>query len=464
MKVALVWPPFDTMYTMPLPLGYLKANLPAGEHEVRIFDCALGRMDGTSPGFRSFLSGFSPDVVGVSSWSSMFSAIGPILRAVREVVPRAKTVLGGPHATACAQSVMGDASVDFLFRGEAEMSFPVFLRELGATSPDFSGVKGLAWRRAGGKAVMNEAGHAEDLDSIAPPDYDFMDLEGYLRQGYRLHCPEPRNAPILATRGCPYRCAFCTAPAMNGKIVRKHSIAYLTSLIRRLYEEKGIRWFNFVDDNFTYDTAWAGEFCRAIINMNLKGAGFGTPNGIRMQRGSPELWRLMKRAGWRSLVVAPESGSPRTLAAMRKDFDLGTLPQVVRDMQGAGLVVQAFFIIGYPGETREDLDDTIRVATQTGFDFFYLNNFQPLPGTPVFGELSARGEIAGDFLPASYSDGVRNYTPAELAKVNFPLLVLSTYLKWAIRRPWRFAAMLRFFNPRLLAKKLALNLLGVFRR
>jgi len=462
MKVALVWPPFDTMYTMPLPLGYLKSNLPAGEHDVRIFDCALRSVDGSSSQFRDFLREFNPDVVGVSSWSSMFRSVGTILAAVREFAPRAKTVLGGPHATVYFDRVIADHAVDYLFRGEVELSFPLFLTELEKSAPDFSSVKGLVWRKPGGEVAMNEMERVNDLDSIAPPDYDFMNLEGYLRQGYRLHCPEPRNAPILATRGCPYRCSFCTAPMMNGKIIRKHSIPYLTALIRQLYEEKGIRWFNLVDDNFTYDTAWAKEFCRAVIDMGLKGVGFGTPNGIRMQRGDKELWLLMKQAGWRSVVVAPESGSPRTLAAMHKDFDLETLPGVVRELKEAGLYVQAFFIIGYPGETREDIQATFRVATETGFDFFYLNNFQPLPGTPVYNELVSNGEIVDGFLPASYSDGIRNYTPAGLAKENFPLLILSTYLKWALRRPRRLLDMLRFFNPKLLAKKLALNLFRVF--
>jgi len=314
---------------------------------------------------------------------------------------------------------------------------------------------------------MNEMVRHKDLDLIKPPDYSFMDLEGYLARGYRLHCPEPRNAPILATRGCPYRCAFCTAPIMNGTLVRKHSIPYLTALIRKLYDGHGIRWFNLVDDNFTFDTVFARAFCEAVIAMKLKGAGFGTPNGIRMQKGDPELWRLMKRAGWKSVVIAPESGSPATLARMRKDFDLSVLPRVVREMKEAGLVVQAFFIIGYPGETRADLEMTLKTARDTGFDFFYLNNFTPLPGTPVYDELVAAGEIADGLLPAAFSDGVRTYTPATLKGVNFPLIVLRAYAGLAVRHPLRFLRMLKFFNLRLILIKLLLNIarsLGLLRK
>jgi radical SAM superfamily enzyme YgiQ (UPF0313 family) len=367
-----------------------------------------------------------------------------------------------PDAYAYWNRAMEHDAIDFGFRGEAEQSFGVFINEVEKGGKNWAGIQGLIYRSAG-TVQANEFSLIENLDDLVPPDYHFISLDRYIALGYRLHCPEKMNAPILATRGCPYRCAFCAAPLLNGKHVRTHSPEYIARVVKHLYDEFGIRWFNFVDDNFTFHVAWCKDVCDRLIALNLKGVGYGTPNGIRFQRGDMELWQKMKQAGWQSVVVAPESGSEATILRMHKDIKLETLPPIIRDMRSCGLIVQGFFIIGYPGEGIEDIKKTVAFIKICNFDFFYLNNFQPIPGTSIYEELVASGEISDMTLPNNYSDGIRVYTPPGLRDFNFSKFVLKTYFFYALTHPRVFIHILKFFNIGLFAKKLILNTMSALK-
>nr|VFJ92734.1 MAG: Radical SAM superfamily protein [Candidatus Kentron sp. H]VFJ93248.1 MAG: Radical SAM superfamily protein [Candidatus Kentron sp. H]VFK00461.1 MAG: Radical SAM superfamily protein [Candidatus Kentron sp. H] len=210
------------------------------------------------------------------------------------------------------------------------------------------------------------------------------------------------TAPLVTTRGCPYKCNFCSAPMMNGRQLRRHSVGYIREQILRLYHEHAVRHIAFVDDNFTLNTKWAKTVCQAIAELALPGLVVGTPNGIRLSRLDRELAYLMRQAGWRELVIAPESGSPRTLLEMDKDLDLALVPRVVEMIHNADLRVAAFFVLGYPSETMQDLLMTEKFIADNEFDEIYLHIFQPLPGTPIFDRLVSADEIDRNFMPGGY--------------------------------------------------------------
>jgi anaerobic magnesium-protoporphyrin IX monomethyl ester cyclase len=464
LKIALVWPQgFDRHYVIPLALGYLKSNADPELFDIRIIDCVLLGLDARSEKLKAIIQDFSPDIVGVSSWSPMFNEALSILKLAKFINPDIVTVIGGAHASSYPQKVMAHLEIDFLMRGEAELSFPALLAHVQQGSSSFDDVNGLVYRNANGELLENPLEYLEDLDLIKYPDYLAIQLEAYIAHGYKWNSPENRNAPIWVTRGCPYRCTFCAAPELNGRPIRTHSVEYMVDWIQHLYDEYGILWFNIIDDNFTFNWRYATRFCETFIDLGLEGVGFGTPNGIRLQKGSPELWQLMKKAGWRSLNVAPESGSQRVLDIMKKDLDLRIVPEIVKDIRAAGLKVQAYFIIGYPGEEIEDLLETEKFIHTCRFNFVFLNNFQPLPGTPVYDDLVRKGEIKDGLLPENYSDGVRAYTPVEFAEFNFPKFILRTYLQMVIKDPLNLPYMLSFFPPALLVEKVISNVIAMFR-
>ena len=120
MKIALVWPNgFDTIYTIPLSLGYLKNNVDPTKHDIRIIDCALTKLSAESPEFKRKLEEFKPEVIGVSCWSPTYEESLRILKVAKNINEKVITVMGGAHATCYSDGVMKEKIVDFIFRGES---------------------------------------------------------------------------------------------------------------------------------------------------------------------------------------------------------------------------------------------------------------------------------------------------------------------------------------------------------
>ncbi len=459
MKIVLVWPNgFDTNYTIPISLAYLKSNLDNTKHDISIINCSLLGIDAKSPEFEEKIRRLDPDIVGVSCWSPVFKECLQVLKETKRINEKIITVMGGCHVTSYPASVMKNSCVDFIFRGESELSFPTFLEELQRDEPDWPKVMGLGYRSDEDNLSLNELEREPDLDKINIPDYDAIGLQECIAQGYRFYTENEMNAPIWVTRGCPYRCAFCSGPLINGKIIRKHSVEYMMRWIKHLYYDKGIRFINIIDDNFTFHIDYAKEFCQSVIDLNLKDLQFGTPGGVRIQRTDIELIRLMKKAGWEYVCVAPESGSVDVLKRMRKDLDPSIIPQKVKEIRKTGLKVHGLFIIGYPGETEEDIQKTVKLIRKCKFNFFFLSNFQPLPGTPVYDELVESGEITDGLLPTHYSKGKRVYVPDGLKGFNFPRFVLREYMHLALSQPTNIPYMFKYISPKLAAQRIFSNI------
>lgn len=460
-RVALVWcRGLEPAYALPLPYASLAANTPAELCEFKLFDLALDPLPPEE--FGRALAAFKPDVVGMTAYGMNFRNVLEAARAAKAAVPGATVIAGGPHPSGWPRGVLKHPEIDFVLKGEGDLAFGEFLRQLGSPSPDWDKVPGLARREAGG---VKEAPQAivEDLDSLAPPDYRFIRLDEYLRRGYRLFSDGRPNAPIQTTRGCPGTCAFCGVAPVNGRRVRRFSIPYVMRLIESLHRDFGVQWFNLIDDNFTHDEEHAEAFCSAALTLRIPGLRFGTPNGVRMQRGGARLWRMMKRAGWEHLVVAPESGSAKVLDLMDKGLAPGEIGPILAEIRGAGLRLRGFFIVGYPGETKAELAETLALMRREKFDYVELLFFQPIPGTEAFRRLVAAGEITEDFLPSSFSFGGRAYVSKELADVNFGALFFRVKIGEALRNPGNFLRLLRRTNPWATARKLGSLLANMLR-
>jgi anaerobic magnesium-protoporphyrin IX monomethyl ester cyclase len=453
------------VYWLPLALGYLKSNIP-DHHRVTILDCSLENIPADSPEFKQRFDDVKPDIVGVSSaYQTIIEGVA-ILQVVKNFNPKVITVFGGSHPTISPDELMVHDFIDYIFCGEAERSFPAFLETLEGVG-DLTGVAGLVYRLEG-ELVKNPLDMVSDLDQICIPDYHAINLPRYLEEGYSYGGFFGRTAPIWVTRGCPYKCRFCSAPSINGKTVRCHSIPYLIDWVDHLYYEFNIRDFCLVDDMFTYDIEYAKTFCRAFIDLNEKNhypekIHFSTPNGIRMERVDQELLILMKQAGWTSLTVAPESGSTKVLKRMKKGLKPEIVPNAVEMVKKAGLDVRGFFMIGYPGENAEDLQLTVDLMRRCRLDFINIGRFIPLPGTPVFDELVEAGEIEADFippeslklwLPFQKETEALMYTPKEFAGVSLFWMMLRENFLLILRNPYCLVYFVKYYGIINVIKKL----------
>ncbi|KIL97721.1 Radical SAM domain protein [Paramagnetospirillum magnetotacticum MS-1] len=443
-------------YVLPISLAYLAANL-SERHTVKVVDCSADQIPEDSEEFRQIIRDFAPDMVGSSATYVTYNYAVMALKTAKAVSPDIITIMGGAHPSIYPDRIITtDREIDYLMCGEAERSFPRFVDAL-ADGTGFEDVAGLVYRR-GDDIVKNPLDLNAELDTLRRPDYDVMGLEKYIAHDYSYGGLYGRSAPIWFTRGCPFACTFCSAYLITGKKVRHHSMDYMVEWIDHLYHQYGIRQFAFIDDGLTVFPDIPKQFCRTIIDLRRKGHWaepiyFTSPNGTRMEKLDDELLRLMKEAGWQGLTIAPESGSRRVLKQIKKSLDPDIVPDVVRRIKAAGLGVRGFFIFGFPGETREDIDETIGLIRRCDFDTFNIGRFLPIPGTPIFNQMVADGEISADHIPGQVFEyvtaseaGLGTYTPATLKDVNLNLLALREQIYLYLRKPSSIVYFARYYG------------------
>lgn len=427
-KIRLIWP--FNMHAkknpelFPIGLGYLIDNIDKDVFDVDLLDCSILDMHPESDAFEQAILSQDANLFGISWWSNNTPIVEKTIEIIKKLRPESILAVGGPHPSAYGAELVREGVADYVFYGEAEDGFVKLLNRLKEAKyqrladDSLSSIPGLIYVDRDGEVKRNPQSLENDLDKLGALDYSYLSLSKYQEKGYtyggKVVRADALTAPMIATRGCPYKCNFCAAPAMNGRQLRKHSVDYLLNEIRNLYYNHDVRHIAFVDDNFTLNTKWALKVSNAIADLNLTDLIISTPNGIRLTRMNPELARAMRRAGWRELVLAPETGSPKTILEMDKELDLTVVPGVVEMLHEADLKVAAFFIIGYPSETMEDLTLTEKFIEDNDFDEIYLHIFQPLPGTPIFNRLVKSGEIGRNFVPGSYQQVT--YKPRLLTK------------------------------------------------
>jgi radical SAM superfamily enzyme YgiQ (UPF0313 family) len=162
--------------------------------------------------------------------------------------------------------------------------------------------------------------------------------------------------------------------------------------ITYLYNDYGVREIHILDDNFTMRRQYVKNFCQMLIDAKIN-ISWCCPNGIRLDSLDEELVELMKRAGCHYISVGLESGSPRILKEMKKGLRIENIREKIRMVRKSGLDINGFFILGYPGETVEDIRKTIDFAKELDLTRVAFFNFVPLPGTQCYNQLSENGEL-----------------------------------------------------------------------
>ena len=313
----------------------------------------------------------------------------------------------------CSRMVVGGGCVDYAFVGEAELGCARLLdaiQQAGGhpTAAILAQIPGLVYRTLDEVHDKNLPKYLYYLDAVQGIDYKSLRLDDYYAQGYyygaKFNKKAELTAPIMTQRGCPFHCTFCLAPKIDGAQIRRHSLERIVTTIKRLYLEFGVRYIAIVDDNFTLNKKWAIKVCNAIADLNFHDLTI-VYSQWNPQRGMDvEMAQAMRRAGWREVTIAPESGSKRTLEAMRKPVNIDTVPGFIRMFHEVGLQVTAFFIIGYPDETLEDIEMTRKFILENDFDFAGVSIYQPLPGSDIYDRLVAENVIPPGFIPGHYQE------------------------------------------------------------
>jgi anaerobic magnesium-protoporphyrin IX monomethyl ester cyclase len=385
-QVALVFPYFRTrerteLLFPPLGLAALKARLAALGVRARV-------LDGTFRSPRDVIDELvasRPAVVGISVMVSLSSNALRIAAAVHERLPEALIVAGGPLPTVFPARFA--SHVDAVFRGEADVSFPRFCRDYlaGAGAPrdlrrlDLRGYAGLVVDRDGLRVDVSPVHHtAEEIAAFAPPDRGDFDHAAYQREW----APSgSRPTSLLATFGCPYHCEFCSKPVFGDEVRRRPLEDVTTEIggLRRLgYDALWI-----ADDTFTLSATYLEEFCRRVAPLGVTWSCLSRADGV-----SATTARAMRAAGCRRVYLGLESGSRRTLEMMRKRVSVDDGARTAAVYRAAGIGVAAFFIVGYPGETVADVEQTFALALDLPLDEISFNVPMPLPGSALWERLA----------------------------------------------------------------------------
>lgn len=433
MRVVLVKPYNLSDHIQPsLGLGYLAAAV-RKKHEVRILDCIKERMPAAELAQR--LGRERPDVLGIQCYTFDLNNVGRILRLVKQTRPDTVTVIGGPHSSAAPAWTMEKFkdALDYAFVGEAETGFLKLLDALEknkARPEGLNGIEGLVYRE-GGQIKANAAHFEQDLDRLGLPAWDLIRPQEYPPSQHGAFFKKFPIAPIFVTRGCPFPCSFCAGNLVSGRKIRRHSVEYILNEIQVLYRDYGIREFHIVDDNFTMDRDFAKRLLKGIIGLGLD-MSWATPNGIRMETLDDELLELMKKSGLYLISLGIESGSDRILRAMDKNLSVQKIAECVKKIRSHGIPVAGFFILGYIGETLEEMEQTIRFSTRLGLIRANYFNFLPFPGTSSYKRIIEEEGGEKINMDRFYFMDVA-YTPKGVSPAQLKAMQRKAFLKFYLR-------------------------------
>ena len=356
--------------TPPLGLAYVAAAAEQAGHEVRILDCqALGL---TAEQVREEIKAFAPQVVGINCMTPILPGVLEAAKITKDVDKEIKVVIGGPHVGIFPEETVSFSFIDFAVHGEGEITFVEFLDALEHKKP-METVKGLVWKRDG-KAVQNELREPiRDLDSLPLPARHLLPMDKY-----NVIIMKYPMATMIASRGCPFHCSYCFKDHAT-RVYRTRSAKSVVDEMQMLVEKYHVREIGF------YDDCWPNkqlliDVCNEIIKRGLM-VSWESPQ--RVDLVDPELLKLAKRAGCLRFRFGVESGSPRLLSMIKKG-NLKQIRNAFKWSQEAGLETFAFFMVGYPTETKEDFQMTIEVAKEIKADWALFGATMPMPGTRLW--------------------------------------------------------------------------------
>jgi len=429
MRVLLLIPINRTYVVMPsLGLGYIASVLKRAGHQVTILHCAKEKFGLAD--FERYLGEHDFDLIGIQMFTYDLNPVRQHLAIIKQQRPRAITVLGGYHPSGDPAGVLVDIpGADFAFASEVELALPKFMEEIVRARPDLAAVPNLIWRRDGG-IVVNPVKIVDRLDDIPFPAWELMDPKTYPESPHGGFFRSWPTAPIIITRGCPMQCTFCAGKSVTTDKVRARSVANVIAEVELLKRQYGVNDLLLEDENFTLHKKVVHAFCEALLAKDLKMT-WSCPAGVRLDTLDLEMLKLMERAGCHSLAVGVEFGSQRIHDLTKKRLTLGKIKEKMELFRHVGIKTTGFFMFGIPGETKEEMKQTIKFAKELNLDRAQFNNFMPLPGSELYRQMKAKGRAVIDHDHFFVHDV--GYVPEGMTKDEIKNCQRQAYLSFYLR-------------------------------
>ena len=385
-KVILISPPYIDLYGklsraagryFPLGLGYIAAYLRRFGHAALMYEPEAQGL--TYDDLKIIIKDEAPDVIGLTCSTPNFYRALELARIGKEN-SRAKVVLGGVHASALPEFIVETYPdlIDCVVVGEGEITM-LELVNAWQNNTDIEKIQGIAFKNNGSVVRTEKRPFIADMDSIPFPARDLIPQNLFKPN---LHNARYRNcSSILTSRGCPFNCSFCASRIVSGKRYRMHSAEYVLEEMEMLKKDYGVRQLLITDDTFTINHERLEKICKGMIDRKLDLEWFCFSQVTAVNK---EILALLKKAGCYNIGFGVESSSPETLKQMGKPIKPEKALEAVKLANKAGLKTQAFYIFGMPGETKEQMEDTIRFAEKVGSTLAFFNMLVPFPWTRDF--------------------------------------------------------------------------------
>lgn len=448
--------------TPDIGVGFLASRLREHGYEVSALDCVRERT--TLAEFTRFVEQGGFGVVGLKLFTTDIASAREMFEAVKRIAPETVTLLGGPHPSGSPDEVLDQfPCVDYAFRGEAELGLPMLLEHIAtdACNKDaLDEIPGLIFRTDHG-VQANEAGFIEDLDVLGIPAWDLIDPRLYEKHE-KLWTFQKRKtvAPLHVVRGCPYACGFCACHTITSRVVRFRSLDLVMRELRLLYDDYGVREFQLVDDFFSARRQYVMEFCRELKRQQLDVV-WCCPHGLRLDSLDADLLRTMEDAGCYGTSVGVESGCQRVLDFINKRLTKELIQEKLELIKAhTNWLVQGSFILGFPTETRAEMEETVAFAVSLPIDSIIMTSFRIYKGTPLYDYLR---ETSGETEYSKLDAYKIEYAPEGMTVPELKKIIQHAYWRF-YRKPERIATLLHYLNrPRhmlMLAGKVRRRLLG----
>jgi anaerobic magnesium-protoporphyrin IX monomethyl ester cyclase len=369
---------------------------------------------------RKVLMKLRPKILGIGSKVVDIPSTFMLARIAKETLPDVKVVVGGPSATTLPEHLMAEHSIDFLIRGEGELTMLELARRLlgSGSKSGLQDINGLVFRREENLIVTNPPRPLiPNLDEIPFPDRQAMFMVN--DSGMLEVLVESRS--VLTSRGCPYNCRFCSAYLAWG--THKPRFRTIDNIIEELillrqYDQQPVIFW---DDLFTVNRDRVLQLCKRIITERL---GINWICLARIDKIDRQMLEIMKDAGCIEIQVGIESGNDRILRYIRKSISIDTIRRQASLINQVGLPWRIFLIIGFPTETESEIQDTINLISEIRPTFVDLSLFCPYPGSDLHVELERMGRLGANFMKSDMWYPYNNYT-ATMSDSKFTRIALK---------------------------------------
>lgn len=450
---VLVFPRFryptgDIPYGIASIASYLRENL---EIDVSIWDATFNPSTGAA---EEFLRKKSPLAVGISVNTIMYKDALKIAELAKKL--DSFVFVGGPHATMLPETLIKDKNIDAVVIGEGEETALEIAENL--LNGEIKEVAGAWVKRDDHIFKGAKRKFISDLDKIPFPAWDLLDMEKYLASWYQLDSYDPSliGTSFMASRGCPYNCSFCQPILDNlfGHKVRFRSPSSCIGEIKELINRYKIKSFWLLDDSFTCSKPWVRDFCN-----ELKSAKINLPWGCttRANLVDEEVISLMAEAGLVKIGIGIESASPRIINEVyNKQIALEEAQEALKIARKHRVKTMAFFMLGAPSETREEIQKTIDFAASLEADDCTFSLFVPIPGTNIYNKMLKDGvKLSDDYSEYEYYS--KQPFEGEIPVTELRKLQRLAFFKF-YSKPGRWGYLLRTISSKKGIKTLALKL------